>query len=98
MTILNEEVPPIKWNERKLQTNKFMIYSGIIIVRGGSMFVDFMGHPYPRINVPTNMFYFPFNLYEYHVIHIIYQLPTKLHPNKPAKIWLPTNIGPHELK
>ena len=30
-------------------------YCGIIIVCGESMFVDFIGHPYPQIYVPTNV-------------------------------------------
>ena len=30
-------------------------HCGIIIVRGGLMFVDFVGYPYPRIYVPTNV-------------------------------------------
>ena len=73
-------------------------YWGIMNVRGRPMFLDFVGHSLPRIYVPTNMFYFPFNLYKYYADRIIYQLTTKLRPYEPAKIWLPTNIGPHELK
>lgn len=30
-------------------------YCGIIIDRGGSMFVDIVGYPYPRIIVPKNV-------------------------------------------
>ena len=33
---------------------RFYEYCRIIIVRGGSMFVDFVGYPYPRIYVPVN--------------------------------------------
>ena len=62
------------------------------------MSVDSVGHSYSGIYVPTNMFYFPFDLYEYYAVHTIYQLPTKVRPHEPAKFWLPTNIGPHELK
>ena len=38
------------------------------------------------------------HLYNNYAIHIIYELPTKLHPQEPVKIWLLTSIGPHELK
>ena len=62
------------------------------------MFVDFVGHSCPRIYVPANMLYFPFDLYKCYAVRIIYQLPTKLRPHEPAKFWLPTNIGPHEFK
>ena len=34
--------------------NNQIYYWGIIAVRGGLMFVDFLGYPYPRNNVPTN--------------------------------------------
>ena len=44
------------------------------------------------------MFYLPIHLYKDYAVRIIYQLPTKLRPHEPAKVWLPTNIGPHELK
>lgn len=37
---------------------KVLKYCGIIIVRGGSMFVDFMGHPYQWIYIPMNIFNF----------------------------------------
>jgi hypothetical protein len=33
-------------------------YCGIIFVRGGPMFMDFVGNPYPRIYIPMNMFLF----------------------------------------
>jgi hypothetical protein len=60
-------------------------YCRIIIVRGGPMFMDFMGHPYPRIYMPTNMilfliistspwpcFYFLLYLYRYYPTCSIY--------------------------
>ena len=38
------------------QHNHSKDYCGIIVVRGGFMFVDFMGHPYPRIYVSSNLY------------------------------------------
>lgn len=32
------------------------IYCGIIVVRGGPIFVAFMGNPLPRIYIPTNIY------------------------------------------
>ena len=34
---------------------KYVFHCGTIIVRGGFMFVDFVGNPYQRIHVPTNV-------------------------------------------
>lgn len=31
------------------------LYCGIISVRGGPMFVAFLGNPHPRIYIPTNL-------------------------------------------
>jgi hypothetical protein len=45
---------------------KFYVYCGIIIVRGGSMFVDFMGHPYPQIYIPTKIHFLFFNLHKWY--------------------------------
>ena len=36
------------------QCQKVWTYCGIIIVRDESMFMDFVGYSYLRINVPTN--------------------------------------------
>ena len=36
--------------------NNQIYYWGIIAVRGGLMFMDFLGHPYPRINVSSNLY------------------------------------------
>ena len=54
-----------------------MNYCGISF--WGSKFMDVKGYPYPYIYVPTNT--------QQSVLHSIAtnQLPTKLHPNKPAK-------------
>ena len=41
-------------NYANITTNSSQ-YCGIHIVRGGSIFVDFVGYPYPRINLPTNV-------------------------------------------
>ena len=35
--------------------DKYNTYSGIVIVYGGSIFVDFKGHPNPWIYIPLNM-------------------------------------------
>ena len=41
--------------EAEPDLNNNQIY-GIIAVRGGLMFVDFVGHPYPRIYVSSNLY------------------------------------------
>jgi hypothetical protein len=72
---------------------------GIIIVRGGQMFVDFVGHPYTQIYVdPLEHVFICFYLDKCYPNCIVYELPTKLHPNQPVKIWVPTNFGPLRIK
>ena len=34
-----------------------VIYCGIIVVRGGLMFMDFVVYPYPRIYVSSNLYF-----------------------------------------
>ena len=41
-------------NYANITTNSSQ-YCGIHIVRGGSIFVDFVGYPYPRIDLPTKV-------------------------------------------
>jgi hypothetical protein len=53
------------FNCTNCKNNKLL--SRIIIVRGEPIFVDFVGHPYPRIDIPTNMLLF---LYKYYLDYI----------------------------
>jgi hypothetical protein len=63
------------------------------------MFMDFVGHSYPRITPPP----FPqhvsiSNLHNHYTIILFYQLPTKFRLQESVKFWLATNIYLHELK
>ena len=60
---------------------------------GGPMFIDFVGHHYPQINI-----YFLFIFHNYYPNWIIYQILRKLCPNKPVQVWLAKNIDSHKLK
>lgn len=68
-------------------------YCGIIIARGGPMFVVFVGNPCPVIYIPMNV-YTSICLICIKIISNL--LPTKLRLHEPGKFWLPMNIDPYE--
>lgn len=72
-------------------------HCGIIIVREGQLFVAFSGNPCLRIYM-----YIATSVYSSICLIFINTipnfLPTKLHPDEPAKIWLPTITDIHEQK
>lgn len=70
------------------ETHVHVQNSGIIIVCGESIFVDFVGYPYPWIYILKN------------VLNYLVMLVRKLHlhPCMPAKFWQPVTIGLYELE
>jgi hypothetical protein len=73
-------------------------YCGIIIVRGGLMFVDFVGHSYRRIYIPTNLYFCYLSFSKHCPNCIIHKLPPKLYPHEQDKCCLPTDIDPPRIK
>jgi hypothetical protein len=85
----------IPWFVMKLYSIN-LLYRGIIIVHGGPMFVDFMGH----ILIPNNLrphkhaFIFSITLIDIIPTVLFISYPT----NHAVKFWLTTNFDPHESK
>lgn len=65
----------------------FGCYCKIIIVRGGPVFVGFVGSH-------GSIYKHLFNTYSFTKKN--YQIPTKLRPDEQGKFWLPTNDDPNE--
>jgi hypothetical protein len=63
-----------------------------------SMLVDFVDHPYPRINTLMKTCIEFFNLHKYYSNSIIYYLPTKLRPHEQVRFCIPMNIDHSRIK
>ena len=67
-------------------------YFGIIIVCGGSMFVDFVGEPVPTHGFTSTR---TFNkVMNCPVCNTINQLPTKFHPHQQQNFYNPQTMAP----
>ena len=65
------------------------VYCGIIVVRGRSLFVCFVGYPYLQV-------YVPINVEQCNELSRIVMQQTKITSPQPAKFWQSLNISPQE--